>query len=303
MPYSANSDFRTSKGNVAPDFHWSGTDDAYQQRQALKNQVESQYSPARVVRDATRTYNCHAFAHANRHAWFNEITQFLRDDYYQFTPGTLRVGDVVVYVKNGELTHSGVITQLSNNRPTEIRSKWGAWPEVTHPPERVPDIYGPITYYLRRRETMLASDPEFASFNPSEKVDDLVYSLLSDERKTELLLASTVRVSELIISNFPEVAQLQFHSEVAGPVLEGRIADADLDSLAIIAVTLRKIGYSNALPKLAARVSTLGGDPTFEISELTVCGAFDALLRESVSDSAQFRLDCVSKAQALIANP
>lgn len=303
MPYSANSDFRTSKGNAAPDFHWSGTDDAYQQRQALKNQVESQYSPARVVRDATRTYNCHAFAHANRHAWFNEITQFLRDDYYQFTPGALRVGDVVVYVKNGELTHSGVISQLSNNRPTEVRSKWGAWPEVTHPPERVPDIYGPITYYLRRRETMIASNPEFASFNPSEKVDDLVYSLLSDERKTELLLASTVRVSELIISNFPEVAQLQFHSEVSGPALEGRIADADLDSLAIIAVTLRKIGYSNALPKLAERVSTLGGDPAFEISELTVCGAFDALLRESTSDSAQFRLDCVSKAQALIANP
>lgn len=303
MPYSANNDFRTSKGNVVSDLHWSGTDDAYQQRQALKSQVESQYSPAKVVRDATRTYNCHAFAHANRHAWFNEITQFLRDDYFQFTPGTLRVGDVVVYVNNGELTHSGVITQLSNNKPTEVRSKWGAWPEATHPPERVPDIYGPITYYLRRRDTMIASDPEFASFNPSENVDDLIYSLLSDERKAELLLASTTRVSELIISNFPEVIQLKFNADLAGPALEEKISDADLDSLAIIAVTLRKIGYSNALPKLAARVSAFGGDPAFELVELTVCSAFDALLSESSSDATKFRLDCISKAQALIANP
>lgn len=303
MPYTANSDYRTSKGNVAPDLHWSGPDTTPQQQQALKAKVESEYSPAQVVRDATLTYNCHSFAHANRHAWFNEITQFLRDDYSQFTPGTLRVGDVVVYVKNGELTHSGVITQLNNNRPTEIRSKWGAWPEVVHPPERVPVDYGSITYYLRRRDSMVASDPEILSINPSEKVDDLIYSLLSDEHKAILLLASTNKVANLIIAGFPEVTELQLYSDMAGPALEKLIDEADVDSLAILAVTLHKIGYANALPKLAARVSSLSKGSAFELSELVVCEAFDALLRESSSDQAQFRLDCILKAQALIAQP
>lgn len=303
MPYTANSDYRTSKGNVAPDFHWSGPDATPQQRQELKNKVEREYSPAKVVRDATLTYNCHAFAHANRHAWFNEITQFLRDDYYQFTPGTLKINDIVVYVKNGELTHSGVITQLSNNRPTEIRSKWGAWPEVTHPPEKIPSDYGAITYYLRRRDTMIASDPEILSINPSEKVDDLICSLISDERRVELLLASTNRVAELIISNFPEVVELQLYPDLAGPALETLIDSADIDSLAIIAVTLAKIGYTNALPKLAVKVSGLGKDSLFGLSEIVLCAAFDRLLKGVSSDYVQFRLECISKAQALIAKP
>lgn len=319
MPYSANSDYRTLKGNVAPDFHWSGTDDAYEQRIALKKKVESQYSPAKVVRDATRTYNCHAFVHANRHAWFHEITQFLRDDdYIPVTPDLVRVGDVVVYAKNGELTHSGVITQLSNGRPTEVKSKWGAWPEVTHPPERVPGIYGSIVYYLKRRDPdamealslfppelryLVTGSPEILYFNPSEKVDGLIYSLLSDDHKAELLLASTNRVAELIITNFPEIAQLQFYAEVAGSALEAKIDAADIDALAIISVALRKIGYAKALPKLAARVSSLSNDPHFGLSELVLCGAFDALLRESSSDYTQFRLESIAKAQALIAKP
>ena len=73
MGYSAKSDYRTTKGNVAPDFHWSGSDDTYNDRARIKRVVESEFRPARVVRPATRKYNCHAYAHAGRHAWFNEI--------------------------------------------------------------------------------------------------------------------------------------------------------------------------------------------------------------------------------------
>jgi hypothetical protein len=106
MPYVPQSDYKTSKGNVAPDFHWQGADATPAEKAQLKSIVETQYRPAKVVRDATRTYNCHAFAHANRHAWFNQIDQFLKDDYYQYTPGQLRLNDICVFVKDGQLTHS-----------------------------------------------------------------------------------------------------------------------------------------------------------------------------------------------------
>jgi hypothetical protein len=56
------------------------------------------------------------------HAWFDLIEQFLKDDYYPFTPGTLRINDAVVYVKDGYVTHSGFIIQLSGNTISRIRS-------------------------------------------------------------------------------------------------------------------------------------------------------------------------------------
>src|SRR5262249_12490922 len=134
-----------------PDSHWSGRDDTAEAHPQLAAEVQRKFPGAVVVGNATRTYNCHAFVHASAHAWFNDISPFLRDDYYQFTPGTLQLNDAVVYVKNGLITHSGFIIQLSGNSVSRIRSKWGAYPVVEHPPASVPDIYGSITYYLRKR--------------------------------------------------------------------------------------------------------------------------------------------------------
>ena len=54
MPnYSPQSDFRTSKGNIAPDFHLQSGELTPAQIAQFKNYVETQFRPAKVVRDAT----------------------------------------------------------------------------------------------------------------------------------------------------------------------------------------------------------------------------------------------------------
>ena len=198
MPYSPNSDWRTSKNNIAPDAHWSGTDDTYNIRAQLKAMVEKNYPGAAVVRDATRTYNCHAYVHAQRHAWFNDIAPFLNDDYYPFTPGQLQLNDAVVYVKDAQITHSGFIIQLNGNQIIKVRSKWGAWPEVEHPPTSVPTVYGSIVYYLRRRSGAMI-ESELLDKELSNRIDDLIYQLTNDDAIAEYLLASTPAVAEAIV--------------------------------------------------------------------------------------------------------
>jgi len=225
MGYNANNDYRTSKGNIAPDFHWSGTDDAYNAREQLKRTVESDYSPARVVRSATRKYNCHAYGHANRHAWFNDIKRFIEDDYYPFTPGTLRVNDIVVYVKDDAITHSAKIISLNGNSISKLRSKWGAWPEVEHGATNVPSVYGSIVYYLRKRQNLLDENPEFIEEVAMERISDLIESLSTEEKEFELLLANTPEMALRIVKGFPEVMELVLHGDDAADLIFKAISE------------------------------------------------------------------------------
>ncbi len=228
MGYNANNDYRTSKGNIAPDFHWSGTDDAYNAREQLKRKVESDYSPARVVRPATRKYNCHAYGHANRHAWFNEIKRFIEDDYYPFTPGRLQVGDIVVYVKDNAITHSAKIISLSGNSISKLRSKWGAWPEVEHGETNVPSIYGSIVYYLRKRQNLLEENPQFIEEEGMERISDLIESLITEDREFELMLANTPEMAISIVKSFPEVTELVLYGDDTIDLISKAIAEQEL---------------------------------------------------------------------------
>ncbi len=255
MPnYIPQSDYKTSKGNVAPDFHLQSGELTPTQIAQYKNYVETKFRPAKVVRDATASYNCHAFAHANRHAWFNEITKFLQDDYYQFTPGQLRVGDVCVYVKGGQLTHSAVITVLSGNAIIELRSKWGQLPEILHGPANVPDVYGSIVYYLRKRGTKLIDMDEPNKDDFDNKIDDLLYNLTSDEKITQLKLASTPEVMKTILNEFSEYTELQLYGELAGEKIVDYIIKSDDDSLIILSLAALKIGYTQAVNAIAEKI-------------------------------------------------
>jgi hypothetical protein len=255
MPnYNPQSDYRTSKGNTAPDFHLQSGESTPTQITQFKNYVETQFNPAKVVRDATASYNCHAFAHANRHAWFNEITKFLEDDYYQFTPGQLRVGDVCVYVKGGELSHSAVITVLAGNTIVELRSKWGQMPEVLHGPTNVPDVYGSIVYYLRKRGTKLIDMDEPTNEDFDNKVDDLLYSLTMEEKITLLKLASTPSVIKTILNEFSEFTELKLYGSIAGQKIIDYIAKSDDESLIILSFAALKIGYTPAIYAIAEKI-------------------------------------------------
>lgn len=277
MPYTPNSDWRTSKGNVAPDAHWSGADDAYNAREQLKREVESGFSGAVVVRDATRTYNCHAYVHAQRHAWFNDITRFIEDDYYPFTPGTLQVNDAVVYVKNNQITHSGSVIGLSGNQITRVRSKWGAYPEVEHPPGSVPSDYGSIVYYLRRRAKNMrdANEPDESELR--DKVQDLLYQLTSSDRMRQLWLASTPEVAEKIVQGFPELTELQLYGTLAANAVAENLKAVDDERVIPLLVAVKRLNVQSMVPVLAEKVSQIKDKAAFSVTDYFLLSTLDAL--------------------------
>lgn len=236
MPYNPNSDWRTTKGNVAPDAHWSGADDAAAAHAQLKAEVERNYSGAIVIGTATRNYNCHAFVHASSHAWFNDIGPFLRDDYYQFTPGTLQINDAVVYVKDGQITHSGFIVQLAGNSIIKVRSKWGAYPLVEHPPTSVPNIYGSIVYYLRRRSSAIMGASDMGVEAPAIETHDLIAAMIGNERLKDLWLASTPDVAEMIVRGWPEFLALQIRGGLSMDIYKEKEKDISSDGRFVLSV-------------------------------------------------------------------
>lgn len=259
MGYTAKKDYKTSKGNVAPDMHWSGTDDMYDARAKYKQAVEKDYRPAKVVRPSTRKYNCHAYGHANRHAWFNDIKRFIEDDYFPYTPGTLQVDDIVIYVKNNQITHSAKISSLNGNRIKKLRSKWGAWPEVEHGKSNVPDIYGSIVYYLRKRNSLLEEIPDYIEYEGQERIDDLVESLLDEEIRFKVMQASTPEVALRVIRELPEVTELSLYGDYATDrivkALSGNFESDDdklqlFVSLAQISTAKSKIALGNAATEI-----------------------------------------------------
>lgn len=282
--YQPNSDFRTSRGNIAPDFHLVSADYNAQQKAEIRRAVEQQFPGARVVQDATGTYNCHSYAHAQGHAWFNDITRFIEDDYYPFTPGTLRVDDIVVYVKNNSITHSGVIKQLSGNTIIEIRSKWGPAPQVVHGPTNVPADYGSIVYYLRRRGTLLVDTVEPSAEDLRSKVEDLIYSLTRSERLSLLEFASTPDMVRTIIAQIPEISELSLYGSIAGEAIVGLLANAESEELAILSYAVERLGYTEALSILANRVAELSDDGTVSFLEDMALSAFESLSLKMSND-------------------
>ncbi|MCS6595297.1 DUF7689 domain-containing protein [Bacillus cereus] len=297
MPYEPKSDFKTSKGNVAPDFHWNGSDDTYRDRDQIKNLIERDYRPAQVLSPATRTYNCHGYAHANSHAWFNEIKQFLEDDYEPFTPGRLRIGDIVVYVKDNAVTHSAVIHELNNNVIVKLKSKWGAWSEVMHGKNNVPAVYGDIVYYLRKRGTFLDMEAKEIKIEKHKKIEKLIYSLTSKEKINELLLANTYETAENIISKSSQITELKLYGDIAGEILTEHLRKSDYEASILLTVALKYLDYKKALPVISQKLLELNNESNYTINEYLLLKSFDSLSREDKHDYIAFKEKCIELAK------
>jgi hypothetical protein len=102
-------------------------------------------------------YNCVGMIFASRRAWIeiDHVYDVLREDgYRQVSLDQATEGDVVLYKRNGNPTHVGLIIMIDRGLGTpsvKIMSKWGRDPEFIHFIDQVPSIFGvPSEYYTER---------------------------------------------------------------------------------------------------------------------------------------------------------
>lgn len=100
----------------------------------------------------SRKYNCHGLTFASRRTWIwkpGEIEKILKDDeYIPVEPADVLAGDIVVYIQNGEVEHSGIV--MSKGPVPKILSKWGPAHEVIHLVNDCEYNSAQITYYRIR---------------------------------------------------------------------------------------------------------------------------------------------------------
>lgn len=101
------------------------------------------------LRVANWRYNCHGYAYADAHAWFDYPELFIADDFLEVSLASPKKGDVVLYENGNELTHSAIVHQVSGGKIKRVRSKWGSMPAVMHDPSDVLPGYGKPTRLLR----------------------------------------------------------------------------------------------------------------------------------------------------------
>ena len=101
--------------------------------------------------EASRKYNCHGLTFASRRTRIldpAEIAKILREDEYSEVAFTdVLPGDIVVYYKDGDLEHSGIVVSVDNFHVPTILSKWGSVHEVVHKVSQCPYDPANARYY------------------------------------------------------------------------------------------------------------------------------------------------------------
>jgi len=132
----------TSKGNPIAHSHRPETVTPAQIEQQKASDAQLIPGKRTVEAPPSTTYDCHGKTFDAEASWINDdqVEKILNDDGYKPVPaGGARLGDVVIYRNNGQVTHSGTVTGIdSNGNVTEVCSKWGSGFEYRHAPNEVP---------------------------------------------------------------------------------------------------------------------------------------------------------------------
>ena len=101
----------------------------------------------------TNSKNCHGVTFDDGNSWVNVISPYL-SNCSPWTPPPATptaqppVGTVVVYRKNGRVTHSGrVIATPAGKTGVWVYSQWGHWGDFEHRVDVVHAVYGTGKYY------------------------------------------------------------------------------------------------------------------------------------------------------------
>jgi hypothetical protein len=118
----------------------------------IVDEVASRHPAALRLADATVSYNAHGKTFDHRNSWINndQVSQILTDAYQEVT-GPAMIGDIVMYRRDGTITHNGEVMSVrgTDGEVIEVQSKWGSAGEYSHAPGNVPALYGSPTIYRR----------------------------------------------------------------------------------------------------------------------------------------------------------
>jgi hypothetical protein len=138
---------------------------------AKANEISAQFPQARIVREASRRYNCHSYAWYSQSAynpiWLGndyEVTKYFQGGYvssvgiyympsYELIaiansnhiPAHIPNGAKAIYrTQNGGILHSAIVFNTASN---ELISKWGESGLYVHKPSECPYVGSYIEYY------------------------------------------------------------------------------------------------------------------------------------------------------------
>jgi len=101
--------------------------------------------------DVSAAYNCHGLTFASRRTCIfssEEIRKIIEHDGYDRVDLDKVVpGDILLYVADGDVEHSGVVVGIGVGLVPLILSKWGLGPEIIHPANVCPYSYVAPEYY------------------------------------------------------------------------------------------------------------------------------------------------------------
>ena len=104
------SEIDTSMGRSVPHFHlgepgFPGPDFTAAEKVQVNHLLLSEVPGVEIAGQPTRKFNCHGFAYAAAHAWFNSPRMFQEDDYTLVEVEDVREGDIVSYFNEHVLMH------------------------------------------------------------------------------------------------------------------------------------------------------------------------------------------------------
>jgi hypothetical protein len=135
----------------------------------------------------TVAFDCHGLTMSDSKTWINDDqidTPIIADQGWGIVAEKdAKVGDLVVYRKGGDVTHTGWVTAVDGKgKVSEVRSKWGQLGQYVHEPAVVPDSYG---------------TPEYRTGGKALDVDPI--------KKADVEASATYKLAELFAVNVPEL--------------------------------------------------------------------------------------------------
>ncbi len=233
----------------------------------MRQTLSADHPNAVEIAPGTKEYNCHGFALAGAHGWYNLPQTFIEDDFFNVSFFSPRAGDVVVYYREdlSTPTHTAVVVSVINNRIRRVRSKWGGWGVLEHGLLDVRPHFGSPRDLKRRNPGLMpvvALTDELTMTEEETKqalIDKAIRSFSDPSAYLEVLLASTPEAAEKIIEAIPGVQELLALGPEATPAvvnfLESAETQASEERSSIALYLLQRIPTEVAVDSLANAIS------------------------------------------------